>query len=385
MMARDQVALPIDGGPPVANDPSPIEATWQRLNDYGIGLFLEGATKGGQKGELKQAEAVFTRVAELDHADGWVNLARVYQREGRIPDALLALEKAASHKEPGAPWVINWLTGQINASNGLLDEAIASFESVLATKIPERKFDFSTDYRVINDLGAALYARARIELPVTSPARREYLLKAIAAYRRTLAIDSEDVAAHWGLAQAYSDPAWGKGTPAKPPAESSDAGEFEPTDGDDLLKQANSIADPKSTVAERRSRAVALEHKIDWFMAGPRPEYQSRLEPLHDVVTILGPAWDAAATDADTLDALAHALKSAHRQLHERLKPDETAEGRAFSLARQRDPAANLNAQSIVIHPLHRKGAPGIDQSTTMTNPKHSIETTAAAGQEYHQ
>ena len=102
-MARDQVSLPIDGGPAVANDPSPIEATWQRFNDYGIGLFLEGATKGGQKGELKQAEAVFTRVAELDHADGWVNLARVYQREGRIPDALAALEKAANHKEPARP------------------------------------------------------------------------------------------------------------------------------------------------------------------------------------------------------------------------------------------------------------------------------------------
>ena len=100
-MARDRVSLPIDGGPPVANDPSPIEATWQRWNDYGIGLFLEGATKGGQKGELKQAEVIFTKVAELGRADGWVNLARVYQREGRIPDALAALEKAANHKEPG--------------------------------------------------------------------------------------------------------------------------------------------------------------------------------------------------------------------------------------------------------------------------------------------
>ena len=99
-----------------ANEPSPIKATWQRWNDYGIGLLLEGATKGGQKGELKQAEEIFRKVAELGRSDGWVNLARVYQREGRIPDALAALEKAASHKEPAAPWVINWLTGQINAS-----------------------------------------------------------------------------------------------------------------------------------------------------------------------------------------------------------------------------------------------------------------------------
>ncbi len=50
-----------------------------------------------------------------------------------------------------------------------------------------------------------------------------------------------------------------------------------------------------------------------------------------------------------------------HKRLHERLKPDETAEGQAFAAARNNDPAANQNAQSIVIHSLHRKGAPGID------------------------
>ena len=116
-MASDKVELPVAGGSTVGNEPSPIKEPWQRWNDYGIGLLLEGTTKGGQKGELKQAEEVFLKVAELGRADGWVNLARVYQREGRIPDALSALEKAAAHKEPAAPWVINWLTGQINTSN----------------------------------------------------------------------------------------------------------------------------------------------------------------------------------------------------------------------------------------------------------------------------
>ena len=373
VMARDQVSLPIDGGPPAANDPSPIEATWQRWNDYGIGLFLEGATKGGQKGELKQAEVIFTKVAELGRADGWVNLARVYQREGRIPDALAALEKAASHKEPAAPWVINWLTGQINASNGMLDDAIASFESVLATKIPARKFDFSTDYRVINDLGAALYARARIELPVTNPARRDYLQKAIAAYRRTLAIDSEDVGAHWGLAQAYSDPAWGKPTKTSRrlmPASPAPATKAEPADPDALVKLAASIADPEV----RRGRAP---------VAGVASGSATSIGSWAARVRAISRGWSrctrwsrssappgtAAETDPETLAALAQALKVTHRQLHERLKPDETAEGRAFRLARQRDPAANLNAQSIVIHPLHRPGAPGIDQPVTTASP----------------
>src|SRR5260370_32822225 len=95
VMASDIVNLAVVGGPKASNEPSPIKEVWQRWNDYGIGLFLEGADKGGQKGELRQAEPVFEKVADLGKADGWVNLARVYQREGRIPDAMAALEKAA--------------------------------------------------------------------------------------------------------------------------------------------------------------------------------------------------------------------------------------------------------------------------------------------------
>jgi tetratricopeptide (TPR) repeat protein len=379
VMARDQVSLPVHGGPTVTNPPSPIEATWQRYNDYGIGLFLEGATKGGQKGELKQAEQIFMKVAELGRADGWVNLARVYQREGRIPDALSALEKAANHKEPAAPWVINWLTGQINASNGLLDDAIASFESVLSTKIPARKFDFSLDYRVINDLGSALYARARSEFPVVSETRREFLHRALAAYRRTIAIDSEDVGAHWGLAQAYYQ-AWVDQANGATPAESEAGVNEEPVDPEQLVKHATTIADFKVAALERRQLALQLARDITRFMNGERPRYQSRLEPLHDVVEILGRAWEAEA-DHENQAALARALEVAHRRLHERLKPDETAEGRAFSLARQRDPAANHNSESIVIHSLHRPGAPGISQpvATPATALSTELPTNAAA------
>jgi len=84
-MAKDHVELAVEEGPTPANPPSPIKDEWQRWNDYGIGLLLEGGTKGGQKGELKQAEEVFRKVAALERADGWVNLARVLS-EGR-PDS----------------------------------------------------------------------------------------------------------------------------------------------------------------------------------------------------------------------------------------------------------------------------------------------------------
>src|SRR5262249_1477991 len=135
-----------------------------------------------------------------------------------IDEALSALEKAAAHKEPPAPWVINWLTGEINARNGMFDEAIENFQQVLDTKIPDRKIDLSLDYIVINELARACFDRAQApSLGRDSPERREYLTKAIAAYRRTLAIDSEDVTAHYGLARAYSHVAWGKAPQQAPP------------------------------------------------------------------------------------------------------------------------------------------------------------------------
>jgi tetratricopeptide (TPR) repeat protein len=354
-MAADLVRLPVEGGPAVTVQLSPIEEEWQRWNDYGIGLLLEGGTKGGQKGELKQAEEVFRKVAEFGKADGWVNLARVCQKEGRINDALAALEKAAAHEKPAAAWVINWLTGQINVRDGMLEDAEQSFESVLKTRIPDRKIDLSLDFEVINELAQVRYTQATL-LAVTRPERKDQLKKAIATYHRTLAIDSEDVAAHYGLGVAFGDPAWGNKKLHISEIQAGDAA----VDPDDLLRAAASIARPGTTAAQRIEQSRQLFNLIVGHMEGKRPRFQSRLEPLHDVAATLGPVWDAE-TDAAVQPALARALEATHKFLHERLKPDETAEGRAFAIARRNSPAANMNAQSIVIHPLHRKGAPGID------------------------
>ncbi len=371
-MAVDKVELPVKGASIVRNELSPIKDEWQRWNDYGIGLLLEGTTKGGQKGELKQAEEVFLKVAELGKADGWVNLARVYQREGRIPEALSALEKAAAHKEPAAPWVINWLTGQINASNNQLEEAVASFEAVLKTRIPERKFDFGLDFVVIDEMAAALYTMAR-PLPVKSPERKEWLKKAISAYRRTLAIDSEDVSAHYGLGLAFGDPAWGARTLGDTAATAGEAAKA--VDPDELTALAGILADRKAAPARRKEQALGLARLVVRYMKSPRPRFQARLEPLHDLAASLGPIWEQEA-DSELQAAIGRALEVTHKALHERLKPDETAEGRVFAIARKNDPAANMNAQSIVIHPLHRHGAPGIDTAPVTASAAATTTTT---------
>ncbi len=364
VMASDAIDLAVKGGPAVSNKPSPIEPAWQRWNDYGIGLLLEGGDKGGQKGELKQAEPVFKKVAELGPADGWVNLARVYQKEGRIVEALAMLEKAAAHEKPAAPWVINWLTGQINERNAYFDEAIANYESVLSTRIPARGFDFSGDYEVINALGRVQFNRAMSE-PSDSSVRADFLTKSIATYRRTIEIDSENVEAHHGLHLAYSNLAL--------PVEDSESlvtASTTPVSPESLTTLGREVADLKRPAIERENDARRLRRAVERFLDGPRPAYDSVLEPLYTLVETLGPAWDSASAPL-TRDAIGKVLELCHSNLHKRLKPDETAEGRAISVARKNSPAADQNAQSIVIHSLHRPGAPGIDPDAVAVSKNH--------------
>jgi len=199
-MASDSITLPVEGvdkplpEPPVRDIPA-----WMRWNDYGIGLLLEG------KAELKQAEQAFLQVEKLNRYDGPLNLARVYQTEGRLDDAVDALARAATYTEPAAPpWTMSWLAGAINAQQGHLDEAIKNFETVLSTKVPERKFDFSRDYTVINELGQVQFQRAQqFRGDARKSDRDAWLRAAVETYGKTLKIDSENVAAHYNLEQLY--------------------------------------------------------------------------------------------------------------------------------------------------------------------------------------
>lgn len=196
-LCEDRVTLSVEGVEPGAPPQSRDIPEWIRWNDYGIGLLLKG-TGGAEKGELRQAEEAFRTVAELGRADGWINLARVYDREGRVSDAAAALAGAIDHPEPGPPWTIAWLSGRIHRQNGHLDAAIADFESVLATRVPERGFDFSLDAEVWNELGSTLFDRSQVS---TNPEedRRRHLERARAAFERTLSIDPENKDAHYNL------------------------------------------------------------------------------------------------------------------------------------------------------------------------------------------
>jgi len=210
-IAADNITFPIEGVNPGALQLSAIAAqtsnipVWQRWNDYGIGLLLEGNV-GAQKGQLIQATEAFEQVERLGRADGPVNLARVYFKEGRLEDTVAALQRAAKFDPPAPRWTVAWFTGLVNKQNGFLDEAITEFRSILEDRYPEldeRNFDFSKDYEVINELGQAYFERAKMERG--NPLRqKEFLDLAAETFRKALSLDAENLTAHYTLSLIYS-------------------------------------------------------------------------------------------------------------------------------------------------------------------------------------
>jgi tetratricopeptide (TPR) repeat protein len=198
-IAEDRVVLPLAGGE-VATAAEFGVAAWERWNDYGIGLLRKGGA-----GELRQAEAAFRAVEALGRADGAVNLARVYLREGRLAEAGDALGRALAFDPPALPWTVTWLKTRLDRENGYLDEAIAGLQTLVATRFNDaraRGFDFSRDYRLLNALGGTLFERAKLARSAGDAAGRDaFLEQAREAYSAALALDPENVNALWGLAQ----------------------------------------------------------------------------------------------------------------------------------------------------------------------------------------
>jgi cytochrome c554/c'-like protein len=203
VLAKDTLTLPVRdtvGAPAQTHKVEP----WERWNDYGIGL-LRKAGVSGMAGELRQAEEAFKKVEELGKADGALNLARTYLREGRLEEAGAALKRAGEHATPSNAWSILWFSGLVNKQNGFLDEAIADFEQLVALDTAEtrkREFDFSKDWRLLDELGQALYERAKEERGEERHAARVALLeRARLNFEAALKLDSEDLSAHYNLAQ----------------------------------------------------------------------------------------------------------------------------------------------------------------------------------------
>lgn len=204
-LAVDRVTFPVTGvAAEVTNPDSPIPP-WQRWNDYGIGLLLKG------KAELRQAADAFTQVEQMGRWDGPLNLARVYNTEGRLDEAVDALQRAMAYgKTEGFPrWTWAWLSGVINRQQGHLEDAVRNLRSVLEDRTAEmvqRQFDFSLDYQVINLLGQTLFDLGRLRARQgRAEEARQLWQDAVDQFHKTLAIDVEDVTAHYNLHLLYAE------------------------------------------------------------------------------------------------------------------------------------------------------------------------------------
>ncbi len=177
-LASDTVVLPVAGSrvphPASAAARGNSDPAWLRWNDYGIGLF--------QQGDLKGASRAWTRVAELapDEPDGPLNRARAEIAEGRLADAKASLAEAEKRR-PG--WgKTAFFRATVAKDEGRLADAETDLKAVLEK--------FPLDRVAWNNLGLVYWLDGKFP-------------EAIAAYQKTLAIDAEDLNAHYNLMRIY--------------------------------------------------------------------------------------------------------------------------------------------------------------------------------------
>jgi hypothetical protein len=149
-------------------------AVRERWNDYGIGLLLQG--------DITNAESAFLKVTQMEpgYADGWVNVARTRIQQGNMSDAESMLRKALEIEPELAK--THFFLGTALKALGRYDEAIEHLKKA-SSKYPR-------DRVVLNQLGRVLFLQRQFRPSVET-------------FQRVLAIDPEDLQAHYNLMLAY--------------------------------------------------------------------------------------------------------------------------------------------------------------------------------------
>jgi tetratricopeptide (TPR) repeat protein len=361
-ICTDRVTLPVAGkAETVAAQESPIKAAWQRWNDYGIGCLIEGGV-GLKRGNLKQAEAAFKKLLTLGAKDavahGHVNLARVYIEQGRLDEAARELNAAQECDPPSPWWLVRWLMAQVKAQNATsrkeLEEAANLLSQIVDPKSQpmldngKPKFDFTSDYVVLAELGRVLFNRSKQK--VDDNDERDFLLRSIDAYERALGIDPEDLDSHYGLYQCYDR--LGKGIEKVPTPTQEVTPEF--------LKELGNVVVAKDKESTLRIKAAADLALAIASLENRKPDPKTPILPtIRSLISQLQGAYHAE-NEALAQNSIATALSELHRFSHELYKPDEQARGIAIEKFVRTHPAANAAAKSIVIYPTNREGAPGL-------------------------
>lgn len=147
---------------------------WERWNDYGIGLLLQG--------DLKGAEHAFLRATDADptHADGWLNVGRVLVAEGQTAKAKPYVMKALE-LSPGLARALYFLA--------LAQKADGDYDGALES-LRETASQYPKDRVVLNEIAGILFLR------------RDYS-EAIDILDRVARIDPEDLQMHYTKMRCY--------------------------------------------------------------------------------------------------------------------------------------------------------------------------------------
>ncbi|HTS69644.1 MAG TPA: tetratricopeptide repeat protein [Terriglobia bacterium] len=131
---------------------------------------------------MKGAERAFEFVTKLDpqYADGWVNIARARIQEGNIDAAKPVLDKALGVNPRLAS--AHYFRGLAFKADGQYPEAYDEFSKAAA--------EYPRDRVVRNQMGRMLFLQ------------RKYR-DAVAEFDKTLAVDPEDLEAHYNLMLCY--------------------------------------------------------------------------------------------------------------------------------------------------------------------------------------
>jgi len=176
-LAQDEVSLQVAGRGTA--QPAPKVALkaedWQRWNDYGIGLFLQG--------DLRGAAAAFEKVTEIDpkNPDGWVNIGRAAVQEGDMDRARDVLQRALAVSPDLAR--AHFFYAKVLRADGKYDQAADELRKVLA--------QYPRDRVALNDLGRILFLQRRYD-------------DAVKVLESVLKIDPEDLQAHYDLMLCYN-------------------------------------------------------------------------------------------------------------------------------------------------------------------------------------
>src|SRR6185437_9813859 len=147
---------------------------WERWNDFGIGLLLQG--------DLKGALSAFQAASEADpkKADSYVNMGRVLVQEGDEQRAKQVLEKALAMDNTLAR--THYFYARALRNEGKYDEALQHL------RIAEQQYP--QDRVVIGDIGRILFLQHKYQ-------------EAVDELKKATAIDPEDLQANYNLMLSY--------------------------------------------------------------------------------------------------------------------------------------------------------------------------------------